>query len=346
MIRVLVTGGAGFIGRHVVGRLLDRGDDVVVVDNLLEQAWGGRRPEPDPRARFVEGDVRDPVILDAVLPEVDAVVHQAAMVGLGADIADLPLYAGHNDLGTAVVLAAAARAGIGRVVLASSMVVYGEGRWTCPVDGDVRPAPRRVADLDVGVFEPRCPTCDRPLDWGLVEEDAPVDPRSVYAATKVAQEHLSASWARATGGSIVALRYHNVYGPWMPRDTPYSGVAAIFRSSLERGEAPRVFEDGGQMRDFVHVDDVARANLAALDAQPEGFVAVNVCSGEPHSVGDMAAALAAAYGGPEPIVTGDYRLGDVRHVVASPQRAAEVVGFRAERSFADGMAAFASAPLR
>jgi dTDP-L-rhamnose 4-epimerase len=144
----------------------------------------------------------------------------------------------------------------------------------------------------------------------------------------------------------VALRYHNVYGPGMPRDTPYAGVAAIFRSSLEHGTAPQVFEDGEQLRDFVHVRDVARANVAAYRRAPGGFTPVNVCSGRPTSVGAMAAALSDAYGGPAPEITGRYRLGDVRHVVASPERAIEILGFRAEVDFTAGVREFATAPLR
>ena len=192
-------------------------------------------------------------------------------------------------------------------------------------------------------------------------EDAPLDPRNAYAASKVAQEHLAASWARMTGGAAVGLRYHNVYGPRMPRDTPYSGVAAIFRSCLENGVPPRVFEDGGQRRDFVHVRDVAQANLLALEAVDRAVTGVgapggadpgelrcyNVASGEPHTVGEMATALAAAFGGGlEPVVTGEYRLGDVRHVVASPAAAAADLGFRAQIRFAEGMAEFARAALR
>ena len=187
-------------------------------------------------------------------------------------------------------------------------------------------------------FEPRCPGCAEPLTT-TVAEDAPLDPRNAYAASKVAQEHLAASWARLTGGAAIGLRYHNVYGPRMPRDTPYSGVAAIFRSCLENGLPPRVFEDGGQRRDFVHVRDVARANLLALEAVDRtvanapgaaatatpaaataaaagagGLRCYNVASGEPHTVGEMASALAAAFGDIEPVVTGEYRLGDVRHL--------------------------------
>jgi dTDP-L-rhamnose 4-epimerase len=188
---------------------------------------------------------------------------------------------------------------------------------------------------------------------GLVPEDAPLDPRNTYAASKVATEHLAASWVRLTGGTAIGLRYHNVYGPRMPRDTPYAGVAAIFRSALERGDPPRVYEDGGQRRDFVHVTDVARANVAALRATTEtatagtgGFAAYNIASGEPHTVGEMATALAEAFGGPSPVVTGGYRLGDVRHVVASPERARRELGFTAQVSFADGMREFAKAELR
>ncbi len=343
---VLVTGGAGFIGSHVTELLLDSGYEVRVLDSVLPAAWGEGQPSVDPRAEFVRGDVRDQQTVASCLDGVDAVCHQAAMVGLGVALADLPAYAGINDLGTAVLLAAMDAAGVGQLVLASSMVVYGEGRWTCPHDGDVRPGPRLVPDLDAGVFDPRCPACGSTLAWGLVDESAPMDPRSVYAATKVAQEHLAAAWQRGTGGSVVALRYHNVYGPRMPRDTPYSGVAALFRSAVERGQPPRVFEDGRQRRDFVHVRDVARANLAALRHDDPGFHPVNVCSGSPHTVGEMADGLAAAGGGPAPVVTGEYRLGDVRHVVASPRRADELLGFRAAVPFDAGVREFATAVLR
>ena len=177
------------------------------------------------------------------------------------------------------------------------MVVYGEGRYACPQHGVVRPGPREPAALDAGRFEPPCPACGRPLEPRAVPEDAPLDPRNVYAATKVAQEHLCASFSRETGVPVTALRYHNVYGPRMPRDTPYAGVASIFRSALEAGRAPRVFEDGGQRRDFVHVRDVARANVLALTAPEPVPGAFNVASGTPRTVLDMARALAAALDG-------------------------------------------------
>ncbi|MDQ0750002.1 dTDP-L-rhamnose 4-epimerase [Streptomyces africanus] len=331
-MRVLVTGGAGFIGSHVVAALRERGHEAVVFDVREDTA----------------DDVRDPTAVDRVLAGVNAVCHQAAKVGLGDGVADAAEYVSHNDLGTAVLLAAMAEAGVRRLVLAGSMVVYGEGRYECPRHGVVRPGPRAVADLDAGRFEPPCPVCGADLVPGLVGEDAPADPRNVYATTKLAQEHLAAAWARCTGGSAVSLRYHNVYGPGMPRDTPYAGVASFFRSALARGEAPRVFEDGRQRRDFVHVRDVAEANAAALeaDAAPGVLTAYNTGSGDPHTVGEMAWALAAAYGGPEPVVTGEYRLGDVRHITADSARLRDALGWKPDVGFEDGMAEFARAGMR
>jgi dTDP-L-rhamnose 4-epimerase len=349
-MRVLVTGAAGFIGSHIGQTMAAAGHDVRGLDSLSPAVHNGRPGHVT--GELVVGDVRDPAAVDQALAGVDAVCHQAAMVGLGVDLSDLPRYADVNVTGTAVLLEAMGRHGIPRLVLASSMVVYGEGAYDCAAHGRVRPLPRQPGDLAAGRFEPRCPECAQPLTTTTVTEDAPLDPRNAYAASKVAQEHLAASWARMTGGAAVGLRYHNVYGPRMPRDTPYSGVAAIFRSCLENGVPPRVFEDGGQRRDFVHVRDVAQANLLALEAVTGGAGAgglrcYHVASGEPHTVGEMACALAAAFGGGiEPVITGEYRLGDVRHVVASPATAAADLGFRAQVRFAEGMAEFASAPLR
>jgi dTDP-L-rhamnose 4-epimerase len=346
--RVLLTGGAGFIGSAIARALAPSGANVSVMD--ANHRATHRRPPPSTVVGYPVrvADLRDPDAVAAALHGVDAVIHQAALVGHGVDLDDMPEYVGCNDLGTAVLLAAMARHGVRRLVLASSMVVYGEGAYACDRHGPVRPAARTDTDLAAGRFEPGCPRCGAALAPDLVDEAASLDPRSVYAATKAAQEHLTAAWARQTGGSVIALRYHNVYGPGMPADTPYSGVAAMFRSALAAGQAPRVFEDGGQRRDFVHVDDVAAANLAALAATADGpgWRAYNVASGSPATVLDMAGTLARAMAGPAPVVTGEFRLGDVRHVVASPARAAAELGYRAEVPFAAGMAEFARAPLR
>jgi dTDP-L-rhamnose 4-epimerase len=344
---ILVTGGAGFIGSHIVEQLIADGHQVRVLDALLPAAHR-QRPEVHPDAEFVEADVRDVGMLASVLEGVDAVCHQAAMVGLGADILDLPDYVRHNDLGTAVLLGELARRRFeGRFVLASSMVVYGEGGYGCATHGSVRPGPRAIEALAAGKFEVTCPDCGSPLVPEPVPETAPTEPRNVYAATKLHQEHLAFAFSRETGVPVTALRYHNVYGPGMPRDTPYSGVAAIFRSALERGQPPRVFEDGGQLRDFVHVRDIARANALALTTPTAVPGAFNIASGQPRSLLDMASTLAAAF--PQevtPEVTGESRLGDVRHVFASTDRARDALGFTSQEQFGDTMAEFVDAPLR
>jgi dTDP-L-rhamnose 4-epimerase len=334
-VRVLLTGGAGFIGRQVLAGLSDAGHDVRVLDSLRADVHGSG-PEPVP-GELVVGDVRDPDAVATVLHGMDAVCHLAAKVGLGVDVQDLPGYASSNDHGTAVLLAGMAQAGVGRLVLASSMVVYGEGLGECVEHGAVRPGPRREADLAAGRFEPPCPACGRALRPALVGEATPFDPRNAYAASKVAQEHLAASWARATGGTVTALRYHNVYGPGMPRDTPYAGVAAIFRSELRAGRPPQVFEDGGQLRDFVHVHDVAAATVSALDRNG-GMRAYNVGSGTPRTVGELAYTLSGALGGPAPVITGRYRLGDVRHITADSSRLRDELDWAATANFESAVA--------
>ncbi|WP_406829895.1 NAD-dependent epimerase/dehydratase family protein [Pedococcus sp. KACC 23699] len=347
-MRVLLTGSAGFIGTATATALRAAGHDVVEVDAMVPQAHS--RPATPPDGVHVL-DVRDADDWVDLLERTDVVCHLAAMVGVGVTVADLPLYAANNDLGTAALLAAMAKVGVSRFVQASSMVVYGEGRYRCPTHGPQATAPRRVHNLDAGQFDNTCPHCGTVLDWETVTEDAALDPRSSYAASKVAQEHYATAWARQAPARAISLRYHNVYGPGMPKDTPYSGVAAIFRSAMEAGRAPVVFEDGGQMRDFVHVDDVARANLAAVEAvsgrDPGSHTAYNVCSGRPITILDVARMVTAGQqGSPAAVVSGRYRLGDVRHIVASPARATAELGFTAAIAPAEGLARFGSDPLR
>lgn len=341
-MRVVVTGGAGFIGTAVATALTAAGHDVTVLDSRRPEAHAARA---EPRGDLAGvptaiADVRDAGAVGLAIQGAHAVVHLAAKVGLGVGIDDLTDYVAVNDLGTAVVLHEAARLGIGHVVFASSMVVYGEGAYDCGQHGRVRPGPRRVADLEAGRFEPRCPLCGDELVPALVTEDAPFDPRNVYAATKVHGEHLLRAWARETSAAGTALRFHNVYGPGMPRDTPYAGVASLFASELAAGRPPRVHEDGAQRRDLVHVDDVAGAVLAAVEHPPAGAAveAFNVGSDRVTTVGELARALSAAMGGPEPVLTGAYRLGDVRHVTASSARIAERLGWRARTTLVAGLA--------
>jgi dTDP-L-rhamnose 4-epimerase len=338
-MKVLVTGGGGFIGSHLVERLLHDGHEVIVLDRDPANRIAG--------VPLIEADLADPSTTAGAVQHVDAVCHLAARVGLGRDFSDAPSYIHDNDLATSTLLSSLTeRRFQGRLVLSSSMVVYGEGAYRCETHGSVRPAPRPLGDLHAGRFEPPCPNCGEALSWQAVDESAELDPRSVYAASKVSQEHLCRIWARETGGSVVALRYHNVYGRRLPLGTPYAGVAALWRDRLRRGEAPLVFEDGGQMRDFVHVTDVAHANAAALEHElaPGGFDAFNVASGHPVSILEVARTLTAQFGpdAPEPVVTGRFRAGDVRHVVASPGKAARHLGFKAEVGLEDGMADLAA----
>jgi dTDP-L-rhamnose 4-epimerase len=318
---------------------------VLGIDLMLPQAHHDSAPPAGVRAL----DVREAGGWEDLLRGVDAVCHQAALVGAGVRVDDLPDYAGHNDLGTAALLAAMHRAGVSNLVLASSMVVYGEGRYQCAEHGPQPATTRSVRDLESGRFDVPCPVCGEPLGWRPVDEDARLEPRSGYAASKVAQEHYAAAWARQGGGRVVSLRYHNVYGPGMPRDTPYAGVAALFRSAVARGEPPQVYEDGAQTRDFVHVTDVARANLLAVRSVPErspgSVAAYNVCSGTPITILEVAEQVSPD-GSPSPRVTGGFRPGDVRHIVASPERAAADLGFVASVAPGAGLSDFASAPLR
>jgi dTDP-L-rhamnose 4-epimerase len=346
-VRVLVTGGAGFIGSHLVEALVAEDHEVVVVDVLLKEAHPDPPENVDTDVSFARIDLRDGLALEELVRGCDAVSHQAAMVGLGSDFSDLTAYVGHNDLGTASLLAALFETGFrGRLVVASSMVVYGEGSYRCERHGPQRPGPREPADLDAARWDHLCGRCGTSLTVGPTTEEQVTDPRNVYAATKLHQEHLVGLFGRETGVSVAALRYHNVYGPRMPRNTPYAGVAGIFRSSLEHGRPPRIYEDGKQLRDFVHVEDVARANVLAL--QDEAAVGCfNIASGEARTVREMADALTAALD-PRltPEITGEYRLGDVRHVIGSPERARRELGWSPRIGFDKGMQGFAASRAR
>jgi dTDP-L-rhamnose 4-epimerase len=322
-VKVLVTGGAGFIGRPTARALCRVGVDVTVFDRAL--------------------DARDNITeLDRVRAAVEgchAVVHLAAKVGLGIGLDDMDDYVRTNDLGTAVVLRAAAAGKVRRLVYASSMVVYGEGAYECAAHGPMAPPPRTPTDLSAGHFDPQCPACGDDLIPGLVRESAPFDPRNTYAATKVHGEHLVDTWARETKASAAALRFHNVYGPNLPVDTPYAGVAALFRSRLVHGDPPLVYEDGRQRRNFVHVDDVAQAVVAATVADlPPGRTALNIGTAHTQTVGEIADLMSKTMGGPPPVTTGQYRLGDIRHITADCSKAARVLGWSSRIRLEDGIA--------
>lgn len=347
-MRILVTGGLGFIGSHVVEQALAAGHEVRVLD-VRDIALAAAAPDcadiivPMSQVDFQLGDVRDADAMAHALVGMDSVIHLAAKVGLGNGVSDAVDYVSTNEVGTAMLAQSAASGSVERIVQASSMVVYGPGLGLCPTHGLTAPAARRRDDLAAGKFEAHCGDCAAELAPTLIDEQAPMAPANVYAASKVSQEMLIDIWAKVTGGTGVNLRFHNVYGRRLPRDTPYAGVAALFVSMLRNGQAPQVFEDGNQRRDFVHVRDVARACISALEVEhPSRVSAYNVGSGTPRTVLQMAQALATAVAGQQPEVTGGFRVGDVRHITASSQLAADELGWNAVEEFDAGMAELAS----
>jgi dTDP-L-rhamnose 4-epimerase len=342
-MNVLVTGGAGFIGSHVVDRLVARGDDVVVLDNLDAQVHGpGAKPRHvDPRARFICGDVRDPAAVAQALADAEAVVHLAAAVGVGQSMYAPHYYTSVNVDGQGVLMEAmvAEPSRWRRFVVASSMSIYGEGAYTCAYHGNVAPAPRPEARLERAEWEPICPHCGDAVRPLLTDENKPLHSTSVYAITKKTQEELALCFGGAYGIPTVALRFFNVFGSRQALSNPYTGAAAIFMSRLKNGRSPIIFEDGRQTRDFIHVSDIANAIVCALNARAEVSGAFNVCTGRPVQIREVADVLAARLGVTvQPEIVARYRVGDIRHCVGDPERARAVLGFEACTSFADGMA--------
>jgi dTDP-L-rhamnose 4-epimerase len=330
---VLVTGGAGFIGSHVVELLLKQGMSVRVLDSLVEQVHRGAGPRYVPRdAEFVYGDVRDRETLSRVLRGVDHVIHLAAEVGVGQSMYEVSRYVNANSGGTGMLLDVIvnAKADVRRIVVASSMSVYGEGAYDCPAHGSVAPRLRTESQMKAGMWDPQCPTCGAPLSPVPTLEDKALLPTSVYAISKMDQELLCLSVGAGYGIGVVALRYFNAYGPRQALSNPYTGVAAIFSGRLLNGRPPLVFEDGQQLRDFVHVRDVARATVLALQREEATGHAINVGVGSPLTIVQVAELLAKQLGVDiRPEFSGKFRVGDIRHCWADPARAEKLLGFTA-----------------
>ncbi len=342
MSRVLVTGGAGFIGSHLVDALLARGEAVRILDNLDPLAHPSGEPPAhlDPEAELVVGDLRSADDVAGVLGGVDRVYHLGGIVGNGESMVNVRKAIDSNAGGTATLLEAviARREEVRRVVVASSMVVYGEGSYRCPEHGIVVPGLRPLAQLRERLWEPLCPRCDRDLEPVPVSEEAPLRPVSVYGISKRDTEELALVLGEAYGFEAVALRYLNAYGPRQALANPYTGVAAIFSARLLGGKAPRVFEDGRQIRDLVHVSDIVAATLAAMDAAGAPGHAFNVCTGQRIRIGELAAKLADLLAPDlQPEITGEFRAGDIRHCFADPTTARELLGFEARTRIEDGL---------
>ena len=342
MSAVLVTGGAGFIGSHLVDALLAEGERVRVLDCLEPLAHASGQPPAHlaPDAELIIGDLRDRATVDRALIGVDRVVHLGGVVGNGESMVNIRRAVDVNAGGTATLLEAVLerRGEIRRLVAASSMVVYGEGAYACAEHGRVAPPVREDSQLRERAWEPRCPDCARELAPIATTEDTPLAPASVYGITKRDQEELVLVLGRAYGLETVALRYLGTYGPRQALANPYTGVAAIFAARLLSGRRPLVFEDGEQIRDMVHVSDVVRATRAALDAPDASGHAINVASGRQVRIGELARRLAEALDSElEPEITGEHRAGDIRHCFAATARARELLGFEAERTLEQGL---------
>ncbi len=340
-MKTLVTGGAGFVGSHLVRTLVDQGDDVVVLDSLQPQVHGDAAPDLPASVELIVGDVGDAQLADQALAGVDRVVHLAAAVGVGQSMYEIARYTELNTMATARFLerVVAARPLPARMVVASSMSIYGEGEYRCSEHGSQAPGPRPEEQLLARTWELGCPVCGRDLEPVATSEAKALIPTSIYAINKRDHEEMSLVVGSAYGIPTVALRFFNIYGPGQALSNPYTGVAAIFASRLLNGRSPVIFEDGRQSRDFIHVSDIVRGILLALESDAAPGNAINLGTGHITTVADVAEVLADGLGvDVEAERNGQYRAGDIRHCVADTTRARELLGFEARVSFREGMA--------
>ncbi len=344
MSNVLVTGGAGFIGSHIVDALVARGHQVRVLDSLVEQVHGPNADRPahlNRAAEFIRGDVREVEIMRHALQGIDIVYHEAAEVGVGQSMYDVTRYIGGNTYATSVLLEILAneKHTVKRLIVASSMSIYGEGAYRCPTHGRVHPFLRPEEQLARKDWEMRCPVCGQPAEIMGTPEDKPLFPTSIYAISKMDQELMCLSIGRAYNIPTVALRYFNVYGPRQALSNPYTGVAAIFSGRLLNGKPPVIFEDGLQSRDFVHVSDIVQANMLAMERDEAVYEVFNVGTGRALSICDVATALIDELKVKvQPEIVGGFRAGDIRHCVADISKARQRLGYEPQVKFEDGLA--------
>lgn len=339
---VLITGGAGFVGSHLADALLAQGDDVRIFDSLSAQVHPDGRPEYlDREVELVAGDMRDLDAVKRALRGIDIVIHLAAAVGVGQSMYEIAHYMGANTQGTANLLQALldTKADIRKLIVASSMSIYGEGKYLCSQCGEVAPPPRPLEQLKAKQWETLCPACHRELRPVATDESKPLQCTSIYALSKKDQEEMTLLFGRTYGVPVVALRYFNIYGTRQALSNPYTGVAAIFASRLLNRRSPMIFEDGRQMRDFVSVHDVVQSNLLALQRSDADGMALNIGSGNPISIAEVAAELTHCLEENVPAeTTGKYRAGDIRHCFADISLARKVLGYEPRYRFSDGIA--------
>lgn len=346
---VLITGGAGFIGSRLALALVARGHSVRVLDTLSPQIHGAD-PEASPLYRsilgvvdFHRGSVCDEAAVRRALDGSSCVVHYAAETGTGQSMYAIRHYSDVNVGGTALLLDVIANDGmpVRKLIVASSRAVYGEGAYRCDEHGRVFPSPRIASDMQAGNFEIHCPTCNRVVALMPTAEDAQLVPHSVYGVTKLTQEQLTLAMGRALGISAIALRYQNVYGPGQSLSNPYTGILSIFSTRIRNGKGINIFEDGAESRDFVYIDDVVEATVRSIELGPPLVGALNVGAGVATPVAEIAATLQAQLGVTVPVeVSGQFRVGDIRHNVADLERVGRVLGYRPTVMFAEGLSRF------
>lgn len=340
-MKILVTGGAGFIGSFITDALIERGETVRIFDNLEPQVHSNGKPEYlNPKAEFVEGDVRDIDAFRKALSGMDAVIHCASAVGVGQSQYEIKKYTDINVGGTANLLQLLIEKDctVKRLLIPTSMTSYGEGLYRCAEHGDVRPGLRPVSQLEKHDWEPHCPHCGKSVEGIAIAEDALRSSGTIYALSKNMQEDMVINICALYGIKATAFRLFNVYGPRQSLSNPYTGVTAIFLSRLKNNQPPVIYEDGKQSRDFISVHDVAKAFLLALDNDESAGHIFNIGSGHKTSIADIAATLSKLTGIDIPAkITGEFRQNDVRHCFADTTNAATILGWKPSVSFEEGM---------
>ncbi len=339
---ILITGGAGFVGSHLADGLLRKGHSVRVLDNLTPQVHGRRLPTYlSPEVEVVYGDVRDRAAVQQAIEGVDAIYHFAAAIGVGQSMYEIQRYMDVNTGGTAQLLQVLldSKQPVQKLVVASSMSIYGEGAYTCEECGPVAPPIRGNSQLRAGEWDPKCAACGGALTPRATAEDKPSEVTSIYALSKRDQEELCLTYGRVYDLPVVALRFFNIYGTRQALSNPYTGVAAIFAARLLNGQPPLVFEDGEQQRDFVNVHDIVRANILALEREEANGQVINVGSGQPISISHVAELLAGSLGKELPHqLTQRYRSGDIRHCYADLTKARKLLGYEPSVTHEQGFA--------
>lgn len=341
MKNILITGGAGFIGSHLCDELLQQNYSVKVLDNLSDQVHGPGQRRPDylnEHVELIEGDIRDGQLVEDLVKEADAVFHLAALVGVGQSMYEIRNYTDVNNLGTATLLEAIIKYPVSKLVVASSMSIYGEGLYLDPTGNKYHSANRSLEQLKNNDWEVYSPD-GREMEPIATDENKIPDLSSVYALSKYDQERLCLMTGKAYNIPVSALRFFNVYGTRQSLSNPYTGVMAIFSSRLLNNRPPLIFEDGNQQRDFIHVSDIARACRLALEIPESNGEVYNIGSGEHYTISSLARILAKTMGKEhiEPEITGEYRVGDIRHCFADISKAKKMLGFKPRVNLSQGM---------